>query len=67
MRGVQARFAHGISRAVCISVALRMAMGGMRWNGRRRGTYGSPTPATTKLQDTITQWLFEILVNQTYR
>ncbi len=29
--------------------------------------YGSPTPATTKLQDTITQWLFGISENQTYR
>ena len=28
--------------------------------------YGSPTPAPTKLQDTITHWLFGILENQTY-
>ena len=34
---------------------------------RCRTGYGSPTPATTKLQDTITQWLFGISENQTYR
>ena len=30
-------------------------------------TYSSPTPAPTRLQDTITLWLFGIFENQTYR